>query len=82
MSISLRKNKRAQKDLTQTCIACHKSAKLFRPKLQDFTCFYNSRLHYGSLPCDHARLAGEHSWGKVLDQPFAVDSWLNDFQAG
>jgi hypothetical protein len=74
-------HKRAQKDLTQTCIARHKVAKLFGPNLQDFTCFYNSGLYHGSLSCDRARLAGEHSCGHVRDQPFAVDTWLDDLQA-
>jgi hypothetical protein len=45
-------HKCAQKDFTQTCIARHKSAKLFGPNLQDFTCFYNSGLYHGSLSCD------------------------------
>jgi hypothetical protein len=74
-------HKRAQKDLTQARIARHKSAKLFGPNLQDFARLDNSGLHYGSLPCDRARLAGEHSCGHVRDQPFAVDTWLNDLQA-
>jgi hypothetical protein len=39
-------------------------------------------LHYGSLSCAHARLAREHSWAHVLDRPFGVNTWLNDFQAG
>jgi hypothetical protein len=41
---------------------------------------YNSGLYYGSLSCDRTRLAGEHSWDHVRDQPFAVDTWLNDLQ--
>jgi hypothetical protein len=74
-------HKRAQKDFTQTRIARHKGAKLFGPNLQDFTRLDDSGLHYGSLPCDRARLAGEHSRTHVRDQPFAVDAWLNDLQA-
>jgi hypothetical protein len=55
-------HKRAQEDLAQTYIVRHKSAKVFGPDLQNFTCLYNSGLHYGSLSCDRARLTGEHSW--------------------
>src|SRR5258708_33804083 len=63
-------DKRAQKDLTQTRISCHKSAKLCGPKLQDFTGLYDSGLHYGSLSRDHARLAREHSPAQRKEQPF------------
>jgi hypothetical protein len=82
ISKSLR-NKNARKKISLSRASrATRARKVFGPKLQDFAPLDNSGENHGSLSCDHARFAGERSRAMVCDQPFAVDTRLNDLRGG